>query len=401
MRSLVARCLLPLLLVSPLFGQTLRSQAVIDLSLDSNTSLSDTAKAGKHPDVPAFRGPQPQLISSPFWNQKGKALILDAGSKQYIDVPDSPDTDQGNAVTISTFFVNLTPPNDGGYRGIFAKRGGAADSRTNYGINFQMSSDNFQVYIHDGPGFKVATYSAKQVIPSSKLLHLTTTWEVADAPGKDADKDADDLVIRMYVNGKIIKPKASAAGFVAGNDAWLLDVDAKKLLNDVPLTIGSSFGGQELASGVYDEFLLFDKALPPADVGKLFVELVGETADAIAKREQQEQKQRAVKPVITQVMPRGLQIGGTTRVTVTGSSLDKSTLFLGRDVAEVKIAENNAKKIVADISVPKTTIPRLLPNPSPQRGGHQRAHDYRDRPVRSIDDEPNQREEADHTPRCV
>jgi len=357
MRNMIARCLLPFVLVSPLFGQTLRSQAVIDLQLDSNTEFADAASAGEHADVAVLRGSKPQLITSPFWNQKGRAIILDAARKHYIEVPDGPDTDQGKAVTVSTFFVNLTPPTDAGYRGLFAKRGPGTDSRTNYGINFQMSSDNFQVYIHDGPGFKVATYSAKQAIPFSKLLHLTTTWEVADAPGSDADKDVDDMVIRMYVNGKIIKPKASAAGFVSGNDAWLLNVDAGKMVNDVPLTIGSSFGDSELASGVYDDFLLFDKALPPADVQKLFVELVGETTDAIAKREQAEQKARAVKPVISQIMPRGLQMAGTTRVTLTGSSLQNSTVFPGRGVGTVKVVQNAANKIVADISVPKTTTP--------------------------------------------
>ncbi len=357
MRTMIAPCLLPLLLVSPAFGQTLRSQAVIDLQLDSNTEFADAANAGKHADVAVLRGSKPQVITSPFWNQKGKAIILDAANKHYIEVPDGPDTDQGKAVTVSTFFVNLTPPSDAGYRGLFAKRGPGTDSRTNYGINFQMSTDNFQVYIHDGPGFKVATYSAKQAIPFSKLLHVTTTWEVADAPDSDADKDADDLVIRLYVNGKIVKPKASAAGFVSGYDAWLLNVDASKMLNDVPLTIGSSFGDNELASGVYDDFLVFDKALPPADVEKLFVELVGETAEAIAKREQAEQKAREVKPVISQIMPRGLQMAGTTRVTVTGSSLQNSTVFLGRDVGTVKVVQNAPNKIVADISVPNTTPP--------------------------------------------
>ena len=57
---------------------TIRSQAVVDLSFDANDKLADSR--GKHPDTAIVKG-KPQLISSPFWNQKGKALILDPGSK--------------------------------------------------------------------------------------------------------------------------------------------------------------------------------------------------------------------------------------------------------------------------------------------------------------------------------
>ncbi len=350
-----------LLLVSPLAAQTIRSQAVIDLPLDSNTKLTDVSKAGKHSDVASIKGTRPQLISSPFWNQKGKALILDAGGKQYIDVPDSPDTDQPKAVTVSTFFVNLLPLTDAGYHGVFGKRGPNNDARTNYGINFQMLGDVFQLYVHDGAGFKVAGYSAKQTIGFSKLVHLTASWEIADAPGSDADKDADDMRIRLFINGKIVKPTRSSAGFVSGNDAWLVNVNAEKILNDVPLTIGSSFGDQELTTGVYDEFLLFNKALTPDEVGKLFVELAGATADQIARRDQQRQQKQTTKPTIASITPRGLRSGGTTRITVLGSQLDNGSLFLGDKTSDVKVVETKGNRLVADVTLPKETTPGFYP----------------------------------------
>lgn len=338
---------------------SVRSRAVVDLSLDV-AEVADAAKSGQHADKATATG-KPQFIRSPFWNQKGKAVILDSAGKQYLRVPDSPDVDRPQGATVSLFFLSLHPLSDGGFRGIFAKRGGNADSRTNYGINFQPSGDAFQLYIHDGTGFKVAGYSVKEAVGFSRLVHLTATFEVADAPGPDADTDADDLRIRLFINGRIIKPKNSSAGFVTGNDAWLTNLDVPKLVNDVPLTIGSSFDGNELTSGVYDEFLLFDRALTPGDVQKLFVELTGATAEQIAQREQKQKTQAAARPAISTILPRGLQTGGTTRVTISGSMLTDASVFLGERVADVKVVESSASRIVADVAVPASTRPGFYP----------------------------------------
>lgn len=338
---------------------TIRSRAVVDLSLDSNEKIADSR--GKHHDQAVVKG-KPPLINSPFWNQKGKALILEAGAKQYVEVPDSPDTDRPRGVTVSTFFLSLHPLTEGGaFHGLFAKRGNNADARTNYGINYLPASDAFQVYIHDGTGFKVAGYSVKGTIGFSKLVHLTTTFEVADAPGADKDTDVDDIRIRVFINGRIIKPSRSSSGFVDGNDAWLTNIDLKKIINDVPLTIGTSFADQEPTSGVYDEFLLFDHALSAEDVKKLFVELTGATAEQIAKQEQQQKQQVTAKPIITAVTPRGLRTGATTRLTVMGSRLNDATVFIGEEFPGVKVIETAANKLVADVTVPPDSTPGFYP----------------------------------------
>ena len=223
------------------------------------------------------------------------------------------------------------------------------------------ASDLFQVYLHDGPGFKVVQYGLKETIGFSKLVHLSTTYEVADAPGADADEDRDDIRIRLFVNGKIVKPKVSTNGFIVGNDAWLTDIDLKKFLNDVPLTIGSSFGESELTSGVYDEFLVFDRALSPDDAAKLFVELTGATADQIAKRQQQAKRQSTAKPTIKTVLPIGLQTGATTRVTISGSLLKDAGVLVGRGLGTVTIVESAGNKLVADISLQTDVTPGFYP----------------------------------------
>ena len=339
---------------------TVRSRAVLDLGFDSLTELTDRATTGTLADQAQVVG-TPQVISSPFWNQQGNAFILDAASKQHVSVPDSADTDRPTGVTVSTFFLSLHPLTDGGFHGLWAKRGDNADPRTNYGINFFPKGDLFQLYIHDGTGYKVAQYGLRDTIGFSKRVHVTATFQVADAPGADADKDVDDVLIRLFVNGRIVKPRNSTAGFVLGNDAWLNNINIARLLNDVPLTIGSSFGSTELTSGVYDEFLLFDKALAPTDVAKLFKELTGATADQIVQQTAKQQRQRAARPVIATVTPRGLQTGGTTRITVTGSMLKDGSLLLGDRLGTVKIVQTAVNRIVADVTLPAELPPGFYP----------------------------------------
>ena len=46
---------------------------------------------------------------------------------------------------------------------------------TNYGINYVPASDVFQVYVNDVRGFHIANYSARKVIGTRRLVHLTAT----------------------------------------------------------------------------------------------------------------------------------------------------------------------------------------------------------------------------------
>ncbi len=351
---------IPLLLglsLNPTDVGPIRAKAVVDLSLDSASTMKDTSKAGKVIDEATLQG-QPQFISSPFWNQTGQALLLDAAAKSHLEVPDSPDLDRADGVTVSFFFLSLHPLDDPGFHGVFAKRGAEKNPRTNYGINFKPAADVFQVYIHDGAGYKVASYSVKSTVGYSQRVHLTATFDVADAPAADTDTDTDDILIRLFINGKPVAPRASSSGFVNGNDAWLTNVDIPGMLNDVPLTLGSSSGATELTSGVYDEFLLFADALEPAEVEALFVELSGAPADEIAKLDQSRQRaQTTARPAVQNVSPRGLQVGSTTRLTLTGTGLENADVYLDGTKATVKIAETTASRLTADVSLPDNVTP--------------------------------------------
>ncbi len=163
----------------------------------------DTAATGQGADAGTLTN-NPARVPSPFWNQRGKrALQLNAAQQQFVEIADSTDVDCPTGATVSLFCVNLNPPTDGAYHGLFAKRG-VQDGKTltNYGINFVTQADNFQVYFNDGTGYRVASYSTKDALPYRKLVYLTATWQVGDAPGTDADTDADDVRMQLFANGK-------------------------------------------------------------------------------------------------------------------------------------------------------------------------------------------------------
>ncbi len=260
----------------------------------------------------------PSRVPSPFWNQTGKnALRLDAAKRQFVQLADIPYLDRPEAMTLSIFFLSLHSPTDGNTHGILGKRSAGAGG-TNYGINFVPASDVFQVYVNDGRGFHIANYRARKVIGTRRLVHLTATLEVGDAPSPDADTDRDDLLVRLFVNGEPAPPKSVTGGFIRGSDVWLTNLNVAGLLNDAPLTLGSSTPKTEYTSGLIDEFLLFARALSPAEAHRLFLEMAGPNGPQLARRELQS-RPVATPPAIESISQLGLQIGQTTRLSIQGS----------------------------------------------------------------------------------
>ena len=244
-RSLMLTLCAIVLFNSNSFGQDaepVRPKGVVNFTFDEESgSAKDSATVGQVADEGKLIN-DPVRVSSPFWNQTGKkAIQLDAARQQYIEIADSADVDGPNAVSFGLFVVNLAEPTDATYHGLVAKRGMEnTRASTNYGINFQMQADNFQVYIHDGTNYKVVTYSAKEALPYRKLVYLTATFEVADAPKQDDDTDVDDLKIMLFANGEPLTPKTSPTGYIDGKQGWIKDVAVVGLVNNLPVTIGRS-----------------------------------------------------------------------------------------------------------------------------------------------------------------
>lgn len=341
---------------------SIASQAVVHFTFaEENGPAKDTATVGQAADEGKLFN-DPVRVPSPFWNQKGKqALQLNAVRQQYIEVADGPDVDAPAGVTVSMFLVNLTEPTDAAYHGLFAKRGNADGKfSTNYGINFQMPTDNFQVYIHDGGEYRVATYGAKDAIPLRKLTYVTATFTVADAPGADADTDVDDVRIQYFLNGEPLVPKSVTRGFVNGSEAWALDVNLAGLLSSLPLNIGRSESAGEYTSCVIGDVRLFPRGLSAEEVKKLFLEVAGANVQELIAAD----KPVPVKsPVISSLSQPGLQAGQTTQLIVNGSDLGPHpvAVFPSPNVKFEVVDGANPARLVLNVTVPPDTIPALYP----------------------------------------
>lgn len=342
--------------------EAIRSKAVVNYTFDEESGpAKETATVGQVADDGKLVNDPPR-VASPFWNQSGKkAIQLDAARQQFIEIADSADVDCPSAASFGLFVVNLTELTDAGYHGLVAKRGvDNGKASTNYGINFQMQADNFQVYIHDGTNYKVVTYSAKEALPFRKLVYVTASFEVADAPKQDDDTDVDDLKVMFYVNGEPLTPKTSPNGYIDGKQGWIKDVAVAGLVNNLPVTIGRSEAAGEYLSCVVDEFSLFQSALNPAQAKKLFQEVAGANVmDLIAR----DKPVPAVVPVVSSLSQPGLQIGQTTQLVVNGSDLGPNpvAVFPLPGVA-LAVADGSApNRLVLNVTVPADTPSGIYP----------------------------------------
>lgn len=359
-------CLLALVVGSTsVWGQEtapVRPRAVLNYTFDEEAGPAlDTATVGQGADVGTLAN-NPARVPSPFWNQRGKrALQLNAAQQQYVEITDSADVDCPTGATVSLFCVNLNPPTDGAYHGLFAKRGNQDGKQlTNYGINFVTQADNFQVYFNDGTGFRVASYSTKDALPYRKLIYVTATWQVGDAPGTDADTDADDVRMQLFANGKPLTPKNVTNGFVQGTEAWSVDVQVAGLLNNLPANIGRSEAGGEYCECVVDEFSLFQEALSAEDVGKLFKEVAG--AD-VEQKMQDDQPTPVAVPEIALLSQPGFQRGTTTDLTISGKNfLPTPTILVPIPGVQFEIVgAPTADRITAKVTVAADVLPATYP----------------------------------------
>ncbi|HET6423351.1 MAG TPA: hypothetical protein VFG20_06690, partial [Planctomycetaceae bacterium] len=341
---------------------TVRSRAVVNYTFDEESGPAiDSATAGQGPNAGTLTNTPPR-VPSPFWNQTGKrAVLLTAAQQQFVEIADAPDVDCPAEATVALFAVNLHGPTDGGYHGLFAKRG-VQDGKTltNYGINFTTQADNFQVYFNDGTGYRVANYSTKEALPFRKLAHITATWHIGDAPGNDADTDADDVRLQLFANGKPLTPKAVTNGFVQGTEAWSQDVQVANLVNKLPVSIGRSEAAGEYFEGVIDEFALFQQALSAEDAAKLFKEVAG--AD-VEQKMQEDLPAAAADPEIANVSPPGWQLGSSTVVTITGKNFTPtSTLTMPLPGVTFEIQGTpTADRITAKVTVDAAVLPAIYP----------------------------------------
>jgi hypothetical protein len=174
----------------------------------------------------------PTLTST---NCKSGSCYSFDGSDDYISVPDNPSLDLGS-YTISAW---VYPEDVGGWHTIVAK--GETEATMNYAWQIGSSIS----LLEDGYG---SDYYARASSPtySSNTLYFVTA--VADASAGE---------LRLYVNG--VEHTYSSQGW--GGDP---------IIDDDPLTIGSSETWGEYFDGTIDEVMLWDRALSDTEIDEVY-----------------------------------------------------------------------------------------------------------------------------------
>jgi len=187
--------------------------------------------------------------------------------------------------------------------------------------------------------------------------------EVGDAPAPDADTQKDDIRVRLFVNGTQVKPRSVGSGEVVGNDAWLTNVAIGAFLNNEPLTLGSTDPKTDPASVVIDEFSLFDRALTSDEAAKLFLEVAGPRAKELAQQDRDWKPARPT-PRVSAVFPHGLQIGKTTRLTVSGRNLVGSprvAVPVDADISQRVVKGSTNSRLIVDVTIPPSAAAGFYP----------------------------------------
>ncbi len=344
-----------LLLCSSAVPAEIRDRAVLRLTFDEASGApEDAAKAGKVRDAASLSAGAGTVPAAFVTNSPGRSLLLDPAGRQQVIVASSEDISRPDAVTVSGFFASLHPLNDTTFRALFGKRSGNPGNPTNYGINYQLSSDNLQLYVHDGTAYRVVNFSANAALGYRRRVHLSACFDMVDAPGADADTDVDDLRIRLFVNGQPLKPTNTSGGVIDGNAGLFPDVSLAKCISDTPLTIGSSYADGELTRILCDDFCVFAESLSDADAKLLFDEAAGPAAAEIAA-EQGAARMVVPAPQMARLSQHAAQIGKTTRLTVFGQNLEGAQLF--SETAGVRTAAvegSNGQAALFDVTVDAT-----------------------------------------------
>ncbi|MFN8708510.1 MAG: hypothetical protein ACK50J_17680 [Planctomyces sp.] len=286
----------------------------------------------------------------------GSSILLDPTSLQFVSIASSADLSRGDAVTVAGLFVNLHGPDDNAFRGLFAKRLPDGTVTTNYGINYNPATDALQVYVNDAAGYKVVTYSQKNTLSYRRRVHLAASFGMGDAPGADADTDADDVRIQLFINGVAAVPQS--ASVVDNTVAWLSDVSLAKCVSETPLTVGASFAGGELSRLIVDHLTLFPEVISESDAATLFQEVLGEAAAGISSELPTPAVASASGPSIRSLSQYGLTAGTSQKLIVTGSGLAGARLRL--PAAELSVAAvegSTAEQAVFELNVPANVVP--------------------------------------------
>jgi len=213
-----------------------------------NTTFAD-AQGGLSGTIAGTEGTHFQWDSPgmPAGHQQKLHFNIDGGTSSSATIPDQASLDAGSAVTVSVWFNRDPVPGGTGWQGILGKRG----TTTNYGLNLNTDSNAFQWYFNDGSGFRVVNPGW---VPSPGVDRLFTGT---------LEQVGSNVVSKAYLSG--IPVAAGAFGETLSTAQ-----------NNVPVTLGASFGSAERFRGTVDNLKVFNSdALSPPEVRALYEQETG------------------------------------------------------------------------------------------------------------------------------
>lgn len=327
--------------------------AVTDSGLPA---VADSAKSGVTADIVSLPSGGRRVADLFQLGSGGSSLLLDPAKNQVVSIASSADLSQTAAVTVSGLFANLHAADDNVFRGLFARRQPDGPAKTNYGINFNPAADILQVYVNDGSGFKVVTYTVKNTIGIRRRVHMSAVFSSGDAPGADTDGDADDVRIQLFVNGAAVVPVS--APIADGSSGWLADVALSNCVAETPLTVGGSFLNGEPARIICDEFHVFPEALTETDAAALFRESAGGAAESLAAEQSDASLTPGTSPQISDLSQYALTIAQTGRLTVSGSSLEGAHFHIGAiGLTFTATDDSTGQQANFDVTIPADVVP--------------------------------------------
>jgi hypothetical protein len=178
------------------------------------------------------------LTNGPTFNTGSLGSIVFDGSNDYVNCGNNSSINIVNDITVNIWFkINLLTSD---WQGILAKR--LSNSLTNYGINFNNSSNLFQWYfMSDGINFRILSVPISGNFIAGAWYNICAIFQTA---GSNTDA-------KMYKNGILL-----TSGTLLNNLATV----------NTPLTLGVSTGTSEPFNGNISSVQIYNHALTPQEI---------------------------------------------------------------------------------------------------------------------------------------
>jgi hypothetical protein len=207
------------------------------LALDAANTKSYISGSSTWNDL-SGNGNTGTLTNGPTFSSDNNGSIVFDGSNDYIDLGNGASINTTNNVSVNVWFKITSAPTTS-FRGIIAKRNGAAGITTNYGINF--NSNQFQSYYNTTGTFRALSVNYSSYFTTNTWYNVFTTLA----------QNSTNTDVKIYLNGLLI------------GSGTLTDNITTTAAN---ATIGASYSTDEFFNGNIAIAQVYNRALSAAEI---------------------------------------------------------------------------------------------------------------------------------------